>query len=159
MERHNLSTLLTNKTTMKIVLCVLSIFLLKNCKFPDEGYFFTITNNANHSISYYIGELYPDTLITQDKPHLLYTLHPRSSYKPSYWDTWEEHFSKIEKLSIFIFHTDTLDKYTWDEIRDKYMVLKRYDVNFEDFKSVHWQVEYPPTEIMKGIEQYPPYGQ
>jgi hypothetical protein len=128
---------------MKIAICILGVLLLKTCKFPDEGVFFTITNNANHSINYYIGESYPDTLIVRDKPDMLSTLLPHSSYKPAFWGTWQDRFSKIEKISVFIFHTDTLSKYTWEEVADKYMVLKRYDLSLEDLKQRNFTVTYP----------------
>jgi len=127
---------------MKIAICILGVLLFKTCKFPDEGHFFTITNNANHSISYYVGESYLDTLIVQDKPHLR-TIQPMSSSKDSDWGTWKERFSKIEKISVFIFHTDTISKYTWEEVADKYMVLKRYDLGLEDLKQRNFTVTYP----------------
>ena len=146
------------RTTMKIAICILSVLLFKTCKFPDEGHFFTITNNANHSISYYVGKSYPDTLIVQDKPHLR-TIQPMSSSKDSDWGTWKERFSKIEKLSVFIFHTDTLNKYTWEEVRDGYMILKRYDLSSDDLRKLNFRIYYPPTETMRDVRQFPPFGQ
>lgn len=141
---------------MKIAICILSVLLFKTCKFPDEQSFFTITNNTNHSISYYVGESYPDTLIVQNKPHLR-IIQPASSSKDSNWGTWKERFSKIEKLSVFIFHTDTLNKYIWEGVADKYMVLKRYDLSLEDLQQLGWSLPFPPTEAMKHIKMYPPY--
>jgi hypothetical protein len=127
---------------MKIIMCFWAVLLLNTCKFPDEQTFFTITNNTNHSISYYVGTLYPDTFIVQNKPTLR-TIQPVSSFKDSDWGTWEERFSKIEKLSVFIFHTDTLNKYTWEEVRDNYMILKRYDLSLDDLKQCNFTVTYP----------------
>ncbi len=128
---------------MKIAICILGVLLFKTCKAPDVQSFFTITNNANHSICLYVGDSYPDTLIVQTRPRL-WTVQPNSSFDDvSQWGTWEDRFSKIEKLSVFIFHADTLSKYTWEEIADQYMVLKRYDLSLEDFKRCNFTVTYP----------------
>jgi hypothetical protein len=130
-------------TTMKIAICILGVLLCKTCKFPDEQHFLIVNNNANHSISLYVGDSYPDTLIVQTKPSL-WIVQPNSSFDDvSKWGTWEERFSKIEKISVFIFHTDTISKYTWEEVADKYMVLKRYDLSLEDLKQCRFTVTYP----------------
>jgi hypothetical protein len=131
------------RTTMKIALCILVFLLFKTCKFPDEQHYIIVTNNANHMISLYVGETYPDTSIVQTKPRL-WTVQPNSNFDDvSEWGTWKERFSKIEKLSVFIFHTDTLNKYAWEEVADKYMVLKRYDLSLEDLKQCNFTVTYP----------------
>ncbi|HDR50439.1 MAG TPA: hypothetical protein ENN90_02295 [Mariniphaga anaerophila] len=126
------------------ILCFLGVLLLKACEAPDVQHYFKINNNANHTISYYVGESYPDTLIVQTKP-ILKTVQSNSSFKESDWGTWDERFSQIEgdTLSVFIFHTDTLNKYTWEEVREGYMILKRYDLSLEDLKQNNWTITYP----------------
>jgi hypothetical protein len=126
------------------ILFFLGILLLKACEAPDVQHYFEINNNANHTISYYVGESYPDTLIIQTKP-VLKTVQPNSSFEESDWGTWEELFSQIEgnKISVFIFHTDTLNKYSWEEVRDGYKVLKRYDLSLEDLKESDFIITYP----------------
>jgi hypothetical protein len=109
-------------------------------------------------ISLYVGETYPDTSIIQTEPRL-WTVQSNDSFDDvSEWGTWKERFSKIEKLSVFIFHTDTLNKYTWEEVRDGYMILKRYDMSLDDLKQCNFTVTYPPNEIMKNVKMHPPYG-
>lgn len=128
---------------MKITMCFLAVLLFNTCKFPDEQHYIIVNNNANHMISLYVGENYPDTSIVQTKPHL-WTVQPNSSFDDvSEWGTWKERFSKTEKLSVFIFHTDTLNKYTWEEVRDNYMILKRYDLSLDDLKQCDFTVTYP----------------
>jgi len=147
-----------NKMKMKYLVCILCVFLVKTCEFPDMGYFFRMSNNANHKISYFVDEQYPDTSITKNKPNLR-ILEPMETWQNTYRGTLEERFSKIEKVSIFIFHPDTLNKYTWEEVRESYNILKRYDLSLEDWQNLKSGiVTYPPTEAMKNIEQYPPYG-
>lgn len=59
---------------------------------------------------------------------------------------------------LYIFDADTVNKYSWDEIRADYKVLKRYDLNIEnglkEFKGV---ITYPPSEAMKDVPMFPPY--
>ena len=146
-------------TKMKIAQCFLAMVLLcKTCKFPNEGSFFILTNNANHSINHYIEGMYPDTLIVKDKPHLMITQSMTSS-KDFDWGTWKERFRELKNdtLSVFIFHTDTLNKYTWDEVRDGYMILKRYDLSFDDIHRLDF-ISYPPDETMKDVKMFPPFG-
>ena len=48
-------------------------------------------------------------------------------------DNWEEEIEFLPKdtLSIFIFSTDTLNKYSWEEVRRDYKILRRYDLRFK----------------------------
>ena len=143
MGRYSISTSLTKAIKMKI-LCFLVVLMLKACEAPDVHHYFKINNDANHMISYYVGESYPDTLIVQTKP-VLKTVQSNSSFKESDWGTWDERYSKIEggKISVFIFHTDTLNKYIWKEARDDYMILKRYDLSLEDLEQLDFTITYP----------------
>lgn len=62
-----------------------------------------------------------------------------------------------DTLSIFIFHTDTLNKYPWEKIRDEYKILKRYDLSFEDIKRLGYKVPYPPSPEMANMKMYPKF--
>ena len=79
-------------------------------------------------------------------------------FVPSRISRREEIFFNLPKdtLSVFIFHTDTLTEYTWNEVRDKYMILKRYDLSLDDLRRLNFKITYPPNEIMDNIKMYPP---
>ena len=162
---------------MKYLICILWVLQLKTCRFPDEGYMLLVENNTNHIIALFVEETsYPDTSIIEIKPIVfqgrycltidakpeLFFVQPNSinthdlCYRGRLEDRYR--FNKIEKLSVFIFHNDTIDKYTWEEVREDYMVLKRYDLSLKDFQNLDFTVTYPPDEAMKNIEQYPPLG-
>jgi hypothetical protein len=64
-----------------------------------------------------------------------------------------------DTLHIFIFEDNVLATYTWQEVVDNYMVLQRYDLNLTDLQQLNWQISYPPSEAMKDIKMYPPYGE
>jgi hypothetical protein len=56
-----------------------------------------------------------------------------------------------------------LDAYTWEHessqtIIDNYLVLQRYDLGLEDIQKLGWSLPFPPTEAMKDMKMYPPYG-
>lgn len=143
MGRYKISTSLIKNLTLKMLI-ISGVFLLKACGAPDVQHYFKIDNNANHAISFYVAESYPDTLIVLAKP-VLKAVPSNSSYKESDWGTWDERFSQIEggMISVFIFHSDTLNKYSWEEIRDGYMILKRYDLSLEDLKQSNFTLIYP----------------
>ena len=73
----------------------------------------------------------------------------------------EEIFKYLPKdtLSVYFFHPDTLAKYPWETIRKEYNILKRYDLSIEDMQLLDYEIAYPPTEMMKDIKMYPPYGE
>jgi hypothetical protein len=63
-----------------------------------------------------------------------------------------------DSLHIFIFEENVLATYTWEEVVDNYMVLKRYDLSLQDLQQLNWQISYPPSGAMKDMKMYPPYG-
>jgi hypothetical protein len=76
----------------------------------------------------------------------------------------ENYFHKIpsDTLSVFYFHVDTINKYSWEEIRQGYKVLRRYDLSIDDLYLLYNkydipEIPYPPDERMKNMKMYPPY--
>jgi len=129
-------------------------------------YDISIHNNANHHIDVLISfgdPLYPDTLLPDRFYGRLNPIPPgRASYGRggrvrSYKQFIQSYGS--DTIIIFIFHTDTIEKYTWDEIREGYKILKRYDISWQEMEQLNGRIFYPPTEAMRNIRQYPPFGQ
>lgn len=133
-----------------------SIFLITVCSkcekiAMDYSYEINLVNNAEHSIGYYFadggkyGTFYPDSLPETNK-YVIYDISEvlRPGYEHHY-PNWEKYFQALpnDTLSVFIFHTDTLNKYTWGEVRDGYMILKRYDLSLEDLKQSNFTISYP----------------
>ena len=133
---------------------LLSILLITVCskceKAMDYSYEINLVNNAEHSIGYYFatggehGTFYPDSL-PETNEYIIYDIS--KVLRPGYEShlEWEKFFQALpnDTLSVFIFHTDTLNKYTWGEVRDGYMILKRYDLSLEDLESMNWTITYP----------------
>ena len=85
--------------------------------------------------------------------------------------TWEKFWSLYpdDTVSFFFFHKDTVEKYSWDEIRQNNKLLVRYDIGVRDLAILPRYtysggayvpiVPYPPVESMRAIHMYPPYDQ
>ena len=61
-------------------------------------------------------------------------------------------------MSLFILSCDTLAKYPWEQVREDYNILVRYDLRLQDLYKLDFKVVYPPSEAMKDMKMYPPYG-
>ncbi|MDR1552839.1 MAG: hypothetical protein LBS69_05185 [Prevotellaceae bacterium] len=66
-----------------------------------------------------------------------------------------------DTIRIFILSKDTVDRYAWEQIRQNYNIIRRYDmhINNDDLKKLGYYIYYPPSEKMKNVKMYPPYGQ
>lgn len=146
-----------------VILFILSIGL---CACPDEA------DNADNAINFYnnsssdvyiffgypTGEkgeaIFPDTMITSQR-RLTTLIKKNGGY--AYYEY--RHFKDQPSVyHLYIFDADTVKKYSWDEIRAGYKVLKRYDLNIENgLKEFNSVITYPPSENMKDVPMYPPY--
>jgi hypothetical protein len=127
-------------------------------------------NNTSFDIYYggaYGGtfQCYPDTSIFtgNDLGKIKANSYIICASHASLEDIIKEHIPS-DTLSIYYFHPDTLAKYTWEEIRQGYKILRRYDLSIEDIRKLKDkngvpEISYPPTEAMKDMKMYPPYGQ
>lgn len=135
---------------MYIISCFVWFSLLSSQCEMDKSYIIRLINNSEHDIGYYFamggqyGTYYPDSLpITNN-----YIVYDMSKEIASGYEShleWEKVFLAFPKdtMSVFIFHTDTLNKYTWEDVRNGYMVLKRYDLSLDDLKRINFTITYP----------------
>ena len=150
------------KYSIVVIICLL--FNSSTCTL--QYYTITVHNNTNHNISVLVSlgnPLYPDTLlpvpehfsrINPIRPGVTASVVPiETSFKQFI------QFYGSDTIIIFIFHTDTLNKHTWDEIREGYKILKRYDISWQEMEELNGMISYPPTEAMRNIRQFPPFGQ
>lgn len=145
-----------------------------------------LTNNSPHEIVVYWAEktpapfcfenkVYPDTTLPAFYYYYDYEMAQDSAscYAPTKniisigasanvgdWDPNPINylFSDISRLSVFILHADTIRKHSWDEIRDSYNIIVRYDLSKDDVKSfAGYAIPFPPTEAMRDMKMWPPY--
>ncbi|MDD3161853.1 MAG: hypothetical protein PHX49_08010 [Bacteroidales bacterium] len=143
------------KTKCKPMILLMIIFLLVNssgCEelAMDRYYVIDLENQAEYSIGYYFatggkfGTFYPDSL-PETNDEITYDISEVN--KPGYMGhlKWSKLFRELphDTLSVFIFHTDTLKNNSWEEVRDHYKILKRYDLSLQDLEKMHFKIVYP----------------
>lgn len=163
------------------------IFMLFSCKeYFSISPAVYLSNNSQHEIVVYWAEktpapfnfenkIYPDTTLPESYYYYNYDVAKDSvsCYDPianiisiggcANVGDWDPNpinylFSDISRLSVFVLHADTVRKYSWDEIRDDYNILVRYDLSKEDVKSFkNYTIPFPPTEAMRNMKMWPPY--
>ena len=144
---------------------LLIVFMLNSCRFFDKlsdsmnrsFQCVTVKNNSTMEIAFYAysfipisgiyGVFYPDTLLPPEDIGF-YSIRIRSMETHTYRTRFEtknirSRFGEKDSLIFFVFSVDTLNKYSWDEIREGYMVLKRYDLSITDLDSLNWTITYP----------------
>jgi len=143
---------------------LLSVFLtLAGCPMMDYDYSFRFSNNSTRDVYIYLGvigrdnggTLYPDTAVAEVKCGVLFKKEESRfySYSRTKKDIW------TDTLSLFIFDADTFDTHNWEEIKNDYKILQRYDLSPQDIKQLDYKITYPPTGAMKDMKMFPPYGQ
>lgn len=150
----------------KLILTYVLLFL--GCELAmDTIYPLYIYNKTNNQyIAYYItaggkyGSFYPDTLLPNSNIYIYRRIDPQKYFSTDSRRKWRDIFKELPKdtLSIFIFSSDTLNKYSWEEVRRDYKILKRYDLSIQDLELLDYKVYYPPTPTMSRMKMYPKYG-
>lgn len=158
------------KSYQYFISIILILILLNSCvNYELEDLF--IECDAPHNISYILVDDHnysPDNSIpiTNEDIKTIHIDGSRKSCARYIFNRWPEFIKTLPNntLTVFIFHTDTVSHYTWDQIRQEYKVLVRYDIGVEDYnmlpgtnKSV--TIPYPPAPSMESVHMYPPYDQ
>jgi hypothetical protein len=171
---------------MKVLFFLLlsfSAFMMRACDmsdaFDDDRTYLTVDNRLQEIITVYLAlgleeygypSLYPDTALPANhvgyekktstfnwpEQNLLNTTIPPNEYiKIECLDNLQGQFP--DTLSVFIISADTLLKYGYNDVRENYRVIVRYDLAWEDVKKLNYIFPYPPTPDMKAMKMYPAY--
>lgn len=72
-----------------------------------------------------------------------YFIRPNSEKKKMVLSTWEATIRNNfgGKIHIFIFDADTLQAYTWENIKTKMKIVKEYQFTVDDLKKLNWKVK------------------
>jgi len=164
----------------------MTILLLCGCDYDSISPAAYLTNNSPHEIVVYWAEktpapfcfenkVYPDTTLPAFYYYYDYEIAQDSAscYDPikniisigasANVGDWDPNpidylFSDISRLSVFVLHADTVREHSWDEIRDGYNIIVRYDLTKKDVKSFkNYTIPFPPTEAMRDMKMWPPY--
>lgn len=130
------------KSVLIIILCCL---IIGGCgKGPDHHYVISIENNSGTTISLYGAYILPDTAISIIKP-VLKIASPGKVTEIYDDEVNDDKFNRLEsnKLTIFIFNSDSVARYPWDTIRLNYRILKKYELNKNDLNNMGGYIKYP----------------
>ena len=72
--------------------------------------------------------------------------------------SYESKFISMDTLIVFVFNSDTLSSRGWDYVKDHNNVTQRYDLSLSNLRNLNWRIAFPPTEEMRNIKMWPPYG-
>lgn len=124
-----------------------------------------VVNNISEKSILVEGSLeYPDTTIhfnnpSLGNPHNIVSKNEINKVALKMKDTYERGIfaAGIDTIQIFIFDYILTNEISWEEIKNNYKVLYRYDLSLQDLQKLNWTIYYPPTEAMKDMKMYPPY--
>jgi hypothetical protein len=130
----------------------------------DEHHHILFCNETDYNVYLARSYDYPDTSL----------LHTQNVMTPGWYRAVESHnynnealtsrgsyeskFISMDTLIVFVFNADTLSDYGWDNVKDCYKVAQRYDLSLSDIQNLNWKLAFPPTEEMRNIKMWPPYG-
>ena len=130
------------KITQTALLLLTSCMLLSStCKKDDPDTFckhLKINNNTDKPVYTLYSYDYPDTSLNFQSPRInpnARRLGPQS--KQNIDDTHDCVGSDlsnpvIQKLSVFVFDAQLVDTIPWDQVRQRYLVQKRFDLTLDD---------------------------
>ncbi len=152
----------------KIHLIICSCFLLTamTCTHESETehHYITMSNTSDYDIYVDRSFDYPDTSLKHSQNvmtpgwHLKVDSHSDDRDVFACRSSYESWFNYIDKLIVFVFNADTLERYGWEYAKDNNLVSQRYDLSLDDLRQLNWRLTFPPTEEMSNIEMWPPYG-
>ena len=132
------------KKIRNITFFVVVLFLTTGCPM-DMDWGLRVVNNSQQTIYVYAAYLQED-LLPISKPRLIEVLRQQEGWISGSYinDEQLKRFSK-EQLTMFFLSKDTIDKYNWETVRSKNMVLKLYRFNEQELlgKGNGYQVFYP----------------
>ena len=153
------------KKIVSLVLCC-SFLTAMECTSDRDDFHHHIffCNNGNYATYVDISYKHPDTAIQRDptipgwhkktEPHR--TNEDALTNASSYEGDFSSHL--MDTLIIFVFNADTATLQGWEYVKDHNLVTQRYDLSLSDLQNLNWSLTFPPTEEMRNIKMWPPYG-
>ncbi len=137
------------KITFTIAISLLACILMStSCgRDEDDHYGIMFVNNSDKEVFVRADWWYPDTVITFGNParaenEYLVAAHSNSNHPLSSSESYEKGFSFHERFMVFVMDAELVRNTPWDTVKSKYLVLKRYDLSFDDLDSMNWTITY-----------------
>ena len=158
---------------ISVLIGFMMLFCTSACRLSFGEYNFSIhsINNADFDIGMEINFnsvdfsfTYPDTSLVETRVTRLWEAIPIKKDEEvltfemgtSSWSKFFKQSVPSDTISFVVYDWEVLENTEWEEIRDNYMILKRYDLSLEDLQKLDFTLYYPPTEAMKDMRMYPP---
>ena len=143
-----------------------------------EGGRFLVRNNTSDTLVWIEGISYPDALLDIDCECTWRIIPPNRAIGVTYgvdWINYEDlraYFSLQPygySTEVFI-SLDTIKKYGWEDVVKNNRIYQRYDLCYDDVAPIQasmesydynsWELWFsvPPTDCMKDVKMWPPYG-
>ena len=135
------NTMLVHKEMKKIFLLLSLSLLLESCPM-DYEHGFAVKNNSNKIIVVTGGYILPDTLLPINHNKLI-TINKderRSIFGSSVGDPDIQLLRRGEVLTLFILDKDTVDSHSWEYIRKKNVILRRFEFNYQELKGMGFTI-------------------
>ena len=133
------------------LMCLLFVFL--SCVHSKDGHFsFSFVNDSDKGIYMLYTEHYPDTLWYCSSYNgggvIPYLLESKKEDIYGLRLTIEEEFERLRKkgvdfLQLFIVDSVIYKTKPCDTIREKNLILKRYQINIDTLVRYNWVIPYP----------------
>jgi len=107
-------------------------------------YAIMINNKTNNELLVFYQLNYPDTTLQKSRPDVS-TIQQRSTGLIPSDKKWDDIImqNKYQTLSLFFLAGGTFEKYSWDTVRSKYIILKRMEFPLDSLRNLNWTVQYP----------------
>lgn len=159
---------LNSKICIILIMAITIMSLLSCVLHPeDENHHQSIRIRNNSSKTIYVAEgvWYPDTMSIFGIAHGIPESHEISSggvNEDVFWmfDFWEDAFGDVNAIksdTIIVFILDGKAR-TLPAKEIPQTIIQRYDIGLKDLQRTNWLLTYPPSESMKDIKMWPPYG-
>jgi hypothetical protein len=138
---------------LKLIVLLFALLTFTACPKLDYKKQFRFSNNSTHDVYIHLnGSIYPDTAVSRFKIGVPFTKGESRYYSYNYEND-------SDALCLFIFDADIFDTCSWEVIQNDYKILQRYDISYENIKTLKYLITYPPDERMKDVKMYPAYGE
>lgn len=110
---------------------------------PDFGHRIRIENNADKAVLYCISKNYPDTVLPIQQP--IAKIEKQDWIPYDFPEKPEHYIAKLpgQRMSFFFVDPDSIDKYGWDTVRARYLLLGRKDVSASYIQTHGYVVSFP----------------
>jgi hypothetical protein len=134
-------------TDMKFGFLLCMLFFFSSCIFSTWDTRLALINETDQKIRYRFelkekDNYGPDT--TYCDMGELYEVLPNSTVILNGQDKWDVYFKRHpdDYLRVYIINEDSLKKYGKCGVLKGRIIMKRYDLNYDDMERLNWRIEY-----------------